>query len=70
MTEEQSARTGVWHWVKAVVSTVSGDSAGGGENGDRPGSSADQLVVACIVVGVILVIAVILISVLVTSRPG
>lgn len=70
MTEERSRPAGVWHWVRTIISAVPGGIAGGGEKEGRPGRSAEQLVVTCLVVGVILVIAVILVSALATSRPG
>jgi len=70
MTEEQGGRAGVGRWVRGILSSLSGDTAGAGKKGDRAGRSAEQLVVTCLVVGVILVIAVILVTALVTWRPG
>jgi hypothetical protein len=70
MTEEQGRRAGAGQWLSAIVSSLSGDTAGVGKKGGRPGWSAEQLVVTCLVVGVILVIAVILVSAMATARPS
>jgi hypothetical protein len=56
--------------VRAILSSLSGETAGVGKTSERPGRSAEQLVVTCLVVGVIVVIAVILVTALTTSRPG
>lgn len=70
MTEEQGGQAGVGRRVRAILSWLSGETAGVGKTGEHPGRSAEQLVVTCLVVGVIVVIAVILVTALTTSRPG
>lgn len=70
MTEEQGGRAGLRRWIRAITSSLSGETGGVGKTSDHRGRSAEELVVLCLVIGVILIIAVIVVTALATSRPG
>ena len=70
MAVDREGRGRLGRLVEGISSSLAGNRAGGRPEAGRTRLSAEQLVVTCLVVGVILVIAVIMAIVLETSGPG